>query len=127
MTDSKNTSDREAKTLFLSRWHEESKETNNKTQDFAALNTTLVTKSKGNLTYLALGDPGKGEKDAPLSSKSLLPDDNKELNIRRREYLRAELHASYRHLCSALNPITTQLICIKPSRCLAWTPVLQKY
>lgn len=34
---------------------------------------------------------------------------NIELNIRRREALKPELHTSYRYLCAPSNPITTEL------------------
>ena len=34
---------------------------------------------------------------------------NTELNLRRREALKPELHTSYRYLCAPSNPITTEL------------------
>ena len=39
----------------------------------------------------------------------LMANANIELNIRRREVLKPELHTSYRYLCAPSNPITTQL------------------
>lgn len=47
--------------------------------------------------------------DTLMDSVQLLTNANRELNIRRREALRPELHSSYRHLCSASNPITREL------------------
>ena len=57
MTDSEN--------VLLSRWHEESKETNNKAQDLPVVNTTPATRSKANLTNSAPREP---EKDPAKSS-----------------------------------------------------------
>ena len=39
----------------------------------------------------------------------LMANANIELNVRRREALKPELHSSYRYLCAPLNPITTEL------------------
>ena len=39
----------------------------------------------------------------------LLANANMELNVRRREALRPELHASYRYLCAPSNPISSEL------------------
>ncbi|KAK2559286.1 hypothetical protein P5673_018435 [Acropora cervicornis] len=39
----------------------------------------------------------------------LLSNANTEVNLRRRERLKLELHPSYRHLCNPSNPITSQL------------------
>ena len=47
--------------------------------------------------------------DTLMDGVQLLTNANRELNIRRRESLRPELHSSYRHLCSASNPITNEL------------------
>lgn len=47
--------------------------------------------------------------DTLMDGVKLLTNANRELNIRRREALRPELHSSYRHLCSASNPITKEL------------------
>ena len=59
-------------------------------------------------------------KDEPKSSNEdnisklmdavvLLANANTEVNLRRRERLKPELHPSYRHLCNPSNPITSQL------------------
>ena len=40
----------------------------------------------------------------------LLANANMELNVRRREALRPELHASYRYLCAPSNPISSEFI-----------------
>ena len=39
----------------------------------------------------------------------LMANSNTELNLRRREALKPELHTSYRYLCAPSNPITTEL------------------
>ena len=39
----------------------------------------------------------------------LLANANMEVNVRRREALRPELHASYRYLCATSNPISSEL------------------
>ena len=47
--------------------------------------------------------------DPLMDGVQLLANANIEVNIRRREALKPELHASYRHLCVPSNPITTWL------------------
>ena len=44
-----------------------------------------------------------------MDGVQLLTNANRELNIRRREALKPELHISYRYLCAPSNPITTEL------------------
>ncbi|EDO37031.1 predicted protein [Nematostella vectensis] len=47
--------------------------------------------------------------DTLMDWVQLLANASRELNIRRREALRYELHPSYRYLCAPSNPITTEL------------------
>ena len=58
-------------------------------------------------------DEAKSSNDDNISSLMdaviLLSNDNTEVNLRRRERLKPELHPSYRHLCNPSNPITSQL------------------
>ena len=46
----------------------------------------------------------------------LLANANQELNYRRRELMRPQLNASYRHLCSPSNPVTSLLFGDDPQR-----------
>ena len=58
-------------------------------------------------------DEAKSSNDDNISSLMdaviLLSNANTEVNLRRRERLKPELHPSYRHLCNPSNPITSQL------------------
>ena len=58
-------------------------------------------------------DEAKSSNDDNISSLMdaviLLVNANTEVNLRRREQLKPELHPSYRHLCNPSNPITSQL------------------
>ena len=58
-------------------------------------------------------DEAKSSNDYNISSLMdaviLLSNANTEVNLRRRERLKPELHPSYRHLCNPSNPITSQL------------------
>lgn len=47
--------------------------------------------------------------DTLMDGVQLLANANIEVNIRRREALKPELHTSYRYLCAPSNPITTEL------------------
>ena len=54
--------------------------------------------------------PSKGQLVNQLMDGVLLmANSNTELNLRRREALKPELHTSYRYLCAPSNPITTEL------------------
>ena len=54
--------------------------------------------------------PSKGQIIKQLMDGVLLmANANIELNLRRREALKPELHTSYRYLCAPSNPITTEL------------------
>ena len=45
----------------------------------------------------------------PMDGVLLMANANRELNLRRREALKPELHTSDRYLCAPSNPITTEL------------------
>ena len=54
--------------------------------------------------------PSKGQLiDQLMDGVLLMANSNTELNLRRREALKPELHTSYRYLCAPSNPITTEL------------------
>ena len=59
-------------------------------------------------------DEAKSNNDDNISSLMdaviLLSNANTEVNLRRRERLKPELHPSYRHLCNPSNPITSQYL-----------------
>ena len=54
--------------------------------------------------------PPKGQVvNSLMDGVLLMANANKELNLRRREALKSELHTSYRYLCAPSNPIPTEL------------------
>ena len=54
--------------------------------------------------------PSKGQiVNQLMDGVLLMANANIELNLRRREALKPELHTSYRYLCAPSNPITTEL------------------
>ena len=66
---------------------------------------TAVVSAVNNL-ITALGMPSKNEVvNNLMDGVLLLANANMELNVRRRDALRPELHASYRYLCAPSNPI----------------------
>ena len=63
-----------------------------------------------NTLITASGMPSKSEAvNNLMDGVLLLANANMELNVRRREALRPELHASYRYLCTPSNPISLEL------------------
>lgn len=52
---------------------------------------------------------GKEALAEALDSISLLANANSELNIRRKELIKPDLHADYKHLCSSSTPVSTEL------------------
>ena len=70
---------------------------------------TAVVSVVNNL-ITASGMPSKNEVvNNLMDGMLLLANANMELNVRRREALRPELHASYRYLCAPSNPISSEL------------------
>ena len=70
---------------------------------------TAVVSVVNNL-ITASGMPSKNEVvNNLMDGVLLLANANMELNVRRREALRPELHTSYRYLCAPSNPISSEL------------------
>ena len=80
-----------------------------KVQKSLVKGATAVVSVVNNL-ITAPGMPSKNEVvNNLMDGVFLLANANMELNVRRREALRPELHASYRYLCAPSNPISSEL------------------
>ena len=80
-----------------------------KVQKSLVKGATAVVSVVNNL-ITASGMPSKNEAvNNLMDGVLLLANANMELNVRRREALRPELHASYRYLCAPSNPISLEL------------------
>ena len=81
-----------------------------KVQKSLVKGATAVVSVVNNL-ITAPGMPSKNEVvNNLMDGVLLLANANMELNVRRREALRPELHASYRYLCAPSNPISSELL-----------------
>ena len=80
-----------------------------KVQKSLVKGATVVVSVVNNLITIP-GMPSKNEVvNNLMDGVLLLTNANTELNVRRREALRPELHASYRYLCAPSNPISSEL------------------
>ena len=80
-----------------------------KVQKSLVKGATVVVSVVNNLVTTP-GMPSKNEVvNNLMDGVLLLANANTELNVRRREALRPELHASYRYLCAPSNPISSEL------------------